>query len=66
MTQMPTLEEMAALLEAQDAELATAAELAATIPDGLSVDERFVEAFDEVTEPRAQSNDALPPRGIRA
>ena len=66
MTQMPPLEDVAAQLEAQDRELAIAADLAATIPDGHTVDESFVRAIEDATEPGVVASNPLFLTGIRA
>ena len=66
MTKVPTLEEVAAQLEAQDADLAAAADLAEAIPYGLTVDESFREAIDDATEPPFTTLDPRLSRGIRA
>jgi len=50
MTQLSTLEELAAQLAAQNEELESSAALAEAIPDGITIDRRVAEALDDVTE----------------
>lgn len=66
MPQAPTLDDLTARLEAQNAELASAAELADTMPAGITLDESFVQAFDDVIEPPAAARDHVLCFGIRA
>ena len=67
MTQVPNLEDIAAELEAQNAELAAAVDLAETMPERPIVDEGFLQAFDDVTEPpSAIGHQLLLTPGIRA
>ncbi|HSO36600.1 MAG TPA: hypothetical protein VLT33_28940 [Labilithrix sp.] len=66
MTQLPTLEDVAAQLKAQDDDLAVAAQLAETVPHGVTANPSFIDAIDDLTEAPAM-HAALPPCGaIRA
>ena len=62
---MPTLEDLAAQLAAQDVALAEVARLAATIPDTVAIAETALADFDDATRPRDL---ARPPTafGVRA
>ena len=67
MTKLPTLDELTAQLEAQNADLAATAELAETIGDRFTVDGSFVQALDEATEePRTKGIIPAAAFGIRA
>jgi hypothetical protein len=65
-TRLPTLEDIAAQLEAQNIELAETAQLAESIPNDLSIPESALQAFDELTDPPAFRGGELLCCGLRA
>jgi len=65
MKQVPTLDELSAQLESQDAEFAAATELAASIPNHVVIAESALEDF-ELVEPEAPLGVQLFCFGIRA
>jgi hypothetical protein len=66
MTRQPTLEELAAELDAQNTELADMARLAESISDDFRISESALRAFDDLTEPPASGGGHLLCVGIRA
>ena len=66
MPPMPTLEDLAALLEAQNAELSEAERLAETIPSDVMLDKSALDAFDDCVEPRPAEAAPIHIYGIRA
>jgi hypothetical protein len=66
MSQVPTLEELTAQLDAQNAELAETARLAETIAAGSTIDKSALAAFDDCVEPRVTAGNTPLCHGIRA
>ena len=66
MKPLPTLDDIAAQLGAQDAELAVAVSLAGTIDPSITIDPRTLAAFDEHVDALPLECARLLPLGIRA